>query len=270
MAKRKVNAPPTKEQHLASQLKDLVEDLPVISLPPPSRLVSVGQEVRFGHIKYNKVEEVLFDGRIILLDQIATDTNYGNPIDSRQKMYAIWSEVFALVDDSQVESLFVGNPLGGFGYSQRDIYSLLHTMKHFGVDMNPDYQRGHVWDDNDKVRLIDSIMNGCDIGKFVFIHLPYKEGGPFYEVLDGKQRITAIIEFYESRFQYKGKYFHELSRLDQGEFLRVSVSYAEVRNPTREAKLRFFLSVNTTGRPVEESHIKHVKELLEQETGKRA
>ena len=74
--------------------------------------------------------------------------------------------------------------------------------------------RGNVWDIEDKVKLIDSIFNNIDVGKFAFIKVPYKDNSPSYECLDGKQRVTALIEFYEGRFEYKGlKYYHSNIKL---------------------------------------------------------
>ena len=81
--------------------------------------------------------------------------------------------------------------------------------------MNPDYQRDYVWELSDKQLLIDSIFNNIDIGKFAFIHLDYKtwnKTGYAYEILDGKQRLKTIIDFYENRFSYKGIYYNDLSK----------------------------------------------------------
>jgi uncharacterized protein with ParB-like and HNH nuclease domain len=41
--------------------------------------------------------------------------------------------------------------------------------------MNPEYQRGFVWKEEHKLKLIDSIFNGIEIGKMVFVRLPWKE-----------------------------------------------------------------------------------------------
>jgi uncharacterized protein with ParB-like and HNH nuclease domain len=69
--------------------------------------------------------------------------------------------------------------------------------------MNPDYQRDLVWSLEDKVNLIDSIYNDIEIGRFAFIKTDYSKNNfdfdkDFYwEILDGKQRISAIIDFFE-------------------------------------------------------------------------
>ena len=68
---------------------------------------------------------------------------------------------------------------------------------HRGLIDNPDYQRGYVWTLEDKQKLIQSIFNRADIGKFVFIEDEnYREYR--LEVIDGKQRLRAILDYYEA------------------------------------------------------------------------
>lgn len=55
------------------------------------------------------------------------------------------------------------------------------------------YQRDYVWSQEDKESLIDSIFNHIEIGKFVLVFKGYE--GDMYEVLDGKQRLSALQEF---------------------------------------------------------------------------
>jgi hypothetical protein len=70
------------------------------------------------------------------------------------------------------------------------------------IDMKPDYQReGRLWSRADKVFLIDSILNGFDIPKIymadftVSIASLNKKGLP-YAIIDGKQRLEAIFDFF--------------------------------------------------------------------------
>jgi hypothetical protein len=70
------------------------------------------------------------------------------------------------------------------------------------VDMNPPYQReGAIWPSETRSGLIDSILNGLDVPKLYFEHAPLtRPGAPQahyeYAVIDGKQRLEAIFEFY--------------------------------------------------------------------------
>lgn len=69
------------------------------------------------------------------------------------------------------------------------------------VDLNPPYQReGGVWDLGERSVLIDSIINGLDVPKLYFEAATSRRKSPRgltyqYAVLDGKQRLEAILAF---------------------------------------------------------------------------
>lgn len=64
-------------------------------------------------------------------------------------------------------------------YRRRDRYEI------------PDWQRGEVWDEHKRQRLIDSILRGWKLPKFYFLKTSDSE----YEVVDGQQRLLAIFDF---------------------------------------------------------------------------
>ena len=135
---------------------------------------------------------------------------------------------------------------------------------HPGVDFDVEYQREHVWELTDKVALIDSIFNNIDIGKFVFVQRSFNTREKLYEIIDGKQRLTALREFYEDRFQYKGYFFSELNPVDKNNFENHSIVYGYLENPDKRAIFETFIKLNTTGRPMENKDIQKVKKLLDE------
>lgn len=74
------------------------------------------------------------------------------------------------------------------------------------IDFDPSYQRkGRRWSTSDKQYLIDSILNGFDVPKFymadfVFGSSKLNENKKSYAVIDGKQRLEAIFDFFEDKF----------------------------------------------------------------------
>lgn len=146
--------------------------------------------------------------------------------------------------------------------TNRDVSGLLSMVLsgYAGVDFTPDYQRDYVWTLEDKVKLIDSIFNNVTIGLFVFADLPYKDDDKQYEVIDGKQRLTALVDFFEDRFQYNGVYFSELSDGDICHFESYGVSIGILKEPTEKEKYAAFLAVNTLGKVMDESHLEGVRE----------
>ena len=83
-----------------------------------------------------------------------------------------------------------------------------------------------------------------------------------YEILDGKQRLSTLIEFYENKLAYKGKYFNDLSGKDKGVFRNHMVSVAEVNETDKKTVLKYFLMLNRTGKAMDKTHLKVVEDML--------
>lgn len=69
------------------------------------------------------------------------------------------------------------------------------------IDLNPPYQReGDIWKESTRAVLIDSIINGLDVPKIYLETETSRRRGPKglsyqYAVIDGKQRLGAILAF---------------------------------------------------------------------------
>jgi hypothetical protein len=84
------------------------------------------------------------------------------------------------------------------------------------IDFSPPYQRkGRLWSVQDKSFLIDSIINGFDIPKlyladFQYGNSPLNEKKLPYAIIDGKQRLETVFEFFENKltladdFKFRG------------------------------------------------------------------
>jgi len=104
--------------------------------------------------------------------------------------------------------------------------TILSRYYHFGVNLNPKYQRDLVWDMDNKLKLIESLFLGRDIGKFVFVSDDNSD--ILYEILDGKQRLTTIIEYIENKFSYKGIFYKDLSLEDRRLLRNRTISIADI------------------------------------------
>lgn len=83
------------------------------------------------------------------------------------------------------------------------------------IDMNPLYQRhGRLWSQADKAFLIDSILNEYDIPKIYMVDFEFgnvslnKKGLP-YAIIDGKQRLEAIFDFYSGALRLDDEFVYE-------------------------------------------------------------
>ena len=226
----------------------------------PTYKFNVGDEVAIGNLYNVHVIASFENNKIYEIEYSYTNTNYGNPYEvENQHQFVSWINIRPMKNSNI--SLIQNEDLN-LSYSSRDIGDIFGKVYHFGVDFNPDYQRDFVWDINDKVALIDSIFNNVDIGKFVFVHKEYNTD-TMYEILDGKQRINAILEYYENRFPYKGLYFNDLCHRDQNHFENYRITEAEVSDITKEQVLRYFLKLNTNGRVMSKEQISKVAKMLQ-------
>lgn len=63
-----------------------------------------------------------------------------------------------------------------------------------------DYQRNYVWSTKNRSLLIESFIMNVPIPP-IFL---YERDYSFYEILDGKQRISSIVKFYNDEFELEG------------------------------------------------------------------
>ncbi|MEK4433306.1 DUF262 domain-containing protein [Paenibacillus sp. FSL K6-2862] len=76
--------------------------------------------------------------------------------------------------------------------SDPDVQTIIARIKSGVINLQPEFQRGEVWGDAKKRRLIDSILRDWHVPPIHIIEI--KENGR-QEVLDGQQRLVAIRDF---------------------------------------------------------------------------
>ena len=78
----------------------------------------------------------------------------------------------------------------------------------------PDWQRGLVWSQQQKVSFIESAWLGIPIGTYSYNQVDF--GSPFDHLLiDGQQRMSAIQDYIEDAFPVFGARFSELEKPDE-------------------------------------------------------
>jgi len=138
-------------------------------------------------------------------------------------------------------------------------------VKEHKIDMNPDFQRGYVWSDQQKVQYVEWIMRGGRTGKDIYFNHPGWMGS--FEgqmvVVDGKQRLNAVLEFMDNRFKAYGFFFKEFDRLD---ILICAFKFHVADLKTRKEVLQWYLDMNTGGTIHTDDEIEKVKELIRLES----
>lgn len=225
-------------------------------------------DVEIGHLVDAKIVGMSDDQRILVIEVHDIGKRYGQPYDNGRVLRGAWKwhQVIPKIqtvqtqftDDSAAsQALCRGNRM------QTGLDGLILSTTSRGFWSNPLYQRGYVWTDADREHLLDSVFRGLDIGKFVFIS-DRDEDDYRFEVLDGQQRLTTLINFVQSKFQYKGYYWHQLSGKDRNTFENLMVTYTELNGKylSEKVKAEIFLLTNVAGVPQTEDHLQGVRNFL--------
>ena len=80
------------------------------------------------------------------------------------------------------------------------IKDILEWKKGNILRVNPEYQRGAVWKQDQQKKLIDSVMRGYPLPLIYLHHKKQTIGGiqrEDFEIIDGQQRINALYYFGE-------------------------------------------------------------------------
>lgn len=244
-----------------SAIKDIQKRVETGRIPKnPTRLFNVGDQVQIGNHEKISVTEVLFDGLAYSVYYEYMGKSYGQPVLVKGSGVWAWVDVFPLTSWQKGEPLREVDDIR-ITYFNNDIDSLLHSVYYSGVDFNPDYQRDLVWTTEQKLALIDSVFNNIDIGKFTFIKHDYHREF-FLEILDGKQRLSTLCEFYEDRFAWRGKKFSELCAVDARHFSGFPIIQGEVSEITEQQIYKLFVKMNTSGTQVSQEHLDRIRSLI--------
>lgn len=137
MARKKVEKTPLSPKEAASKEFAMTS---CVHSGDPSYRFEVGDSVSIGALKNCVVDEVCEDGKYYGIKYGKDGACYG---------YWSWLDVRPIPTSLEAKYAQKDSPLFRMSFSNRSIESLLHMYYYFGVDMEPDYQRGSVWNDED-------------------------------------------------------------------------------------------------------------------------
>jgi len=138
----------------------------------------------------------------------------------------------------------------------------------YGLQLNPDFQRGHVWTEEQQIKFVEHVLKSKDNVSnsipILFNHPGWMrsfEGD--YVCVDGLQRLTAMIKFVNNEIPvFGGYYFKDITNIP-GFGLTVSIYINDLR--TRAEVLQWYIELNSGGTVHTEDEITKVKKLLELE-----
>lgn len=133
-----------------------------------------------------------------------------------------------------------------------------------GLSMNPDFQRGHVWDESKQIAFVEFMLRGGkSAGNIYFNHPGWQSSykGVFV-LVDGKQRLEAARRFLLDEFPVFG---HVRSEFQGRMPYSVGFKFCVNNLKTREQVLQWYLDLNTGGVVHTSDEIEKVQNLLAEE-----
>lgn len=134
-----------------------------------------------------------------------------------------------------------------------------------GINLDPDYQREHVWTQAQQIAYVEYILMGGEVGMQITWNSPDWNGNykRTTELVDGKQRIEAVRAFMRDEFAAFGGVFTAYT--DNLRMIGPRFEFRVCKLETREEILQLYLNINAGGTPHTQSELDRVRALLEKE-----
>lgn len=146
----------------------------------------------------------------------------------------------------------------------------------YGLELDPEFQRGHVWTQEQQIAFIEGIVRGSigSSGLTVTMNCPDYGGNPKAKdsdldkmvCVDGLQRLTAIQHYLENRFkifqQIDGgvsvDYFDHTAFSFKSLYIRIQIHTMQNLNDV----LHYYVAVNDGGTPHSKEELNRIKARL--------
>jgi len=158
----------------------------------------------------------------------------------------------------------------GFDYLERQLAG--YDSEWGGLNLDPDFQRGHVWSETQRSAYIEGVFRGTvgDSQRIIQFNAPHwnddNHSGDLpneIQIVDGLQRLTTIRMFMAGELRAFGMLVHDFDEssysLKRSTF---RLKFAIHNFVWRRDLLQYYLHINAGGTPHSASEIERVKSLL--------
>jgi len=138
------------------------------------------------------------------------------------------------------------------------------------IDFDPDFQRGHVWSDEQQSKFIEYIVKGGDTSNTLLWNHPafQREIAPHADLpqelllVDGKQRLNAVRRFMADEVPIFGHTYSEWDDMGRYVDFNFRLKFAINDLQTRAEVLQWYLDINDGGVVHSKDEIERVRDLL--------
>jgi Protein of unknown function DUF262 len=153
-------------------------------------------------------------------------------------------------------------------HSPQDISWFLDIHSKNQLDLDPPYQRRSVWSRTDKQYFIDTVLSNLPAPP-IFLHKSLDDQGrPTYHVVDGKQRLQAVIDFTLGKIRIaddfadanlRKKRWTQLDRDVKARFWNYSIIVEMLPDVTDSSVKNIFERINRNSRRLMPQELRHAK-----------
>lgn len=140
----------------------------------------------------------------------------------------------------------------------------------YGLHLNPDFQRGNVWSEEQQIKWLEFFFRGGRSANVIYFNCPdfsaHKEHkSELCDIqgmycVDGLQRLTAMRRFLKNEIPIFGTYCNEFE--DSNALYSFSLKFNVNCLQTRKDMLQWYIDMNSGGTVHSEEEINRVKKLL--------
>lgn len=136
----------------------------------------------------------------------------------------------------------------------------------WGLKLDPDFQRGHVWTEEQQTKYVEFLLRGGKTGLDVYFNSPswhiQVPDGAYNEFVcvDGLQRITAIMKFQSNDLKVFGLYYNEFEGDPREVITRISIRINDLQY--ERDVLQWYIEMNEGGTPHTKEEIQKVKDMV--------
>lgn len=131
------------------------------------------------------------------------------------------------------------------------------------LELQPDFQRKEVWSETARIMLMDTILREIPMPK-IFVAATIVGGNTHRIVIDGQQRLSAILSFMRDEFALAppyhgvliGKRFSDFDEAQSEAFLSYEIDFNAAKNPSEKEVREVYARVNKYTVPLNKQELR--------------
>lgn len=131
----------------------------------------------------------------------------------------------------------------------------------FNLDLCPNFQRGHVWSNEQRIRFVEFMLEGGRTSPILLNHTNWRnlktKLDDRFVVVDGLQRLTSLLMFLDDKISVYDNYVY--SEFDNVKF-NIQIYINDLK--TEKEVLQWYLQLNEGGTPHTKDEIDKVKNMI--------